>query len=90
MSLNEPKDLPFSDIFRFGTGEMAQQLRALAALAEDLGSVPSTHIGQLTTVCDSSSRNLMHILQSVVHTHTNTKTDKRVMITNAFLDAWYT
>jgi hypothetical protein len=24
-------------------GEMAQQLRALAALAEDLGSIPSTH-----------------------------------------------
>ena len=26
-------------------GEMAMWLRALAALAEDLGSVPSTHIG---------------------------------------------
>ena len=27
-----------------GTGEMAQQLRALSALAEDLGSIPSTHM----------------------------------------------
>ena len=26
-----------------GLGEMAQQLRALAALPEDLGSIPSTH-----------------------------------------------
>ena len=29
---------------RMRTGEMAQQLRALAALAEDLGSVPSKHM----------------------------------------------
>jgi hypothetical protein len=27
-----------------GTGEMAQRLRALVALAEDLESVPSTHM----------------------------------------------
>ena len=27
-----------------GTGEMAQKLRALAALAEDLGVIPSTHM----------------------------------------------
>jgi hypothetical protein len=25
-------------------GEMAQQLRALAALSDDLGSIPSTHV----------------------------------------------
>lgn len=34
-------------------GGMAQQLGALI-LAEDLGSVPSTH-GQVTAVCNSSS-----------------------------------
>ena len=28
----------------FGDGEMAQQLRALSTLAENLGSVPSTHM----------------------------------------------
>ena len=29
-------------------GEMAQQLKALGALAEELSSVPSTHMGELT------------------------------------------
>ena len=31
-------------------GEIAQWLRVLAALAEDLGLVPSTHVRQLTTI----------------------------------------
>lgn len=35
---------------------MTQQLIALAALAENQGSVPSTHVGWLTTTCNSSSR----------------------------------
>lgn len=39
-------------------GEMAQQSRAPAALVEDLDSVPSTSCW-LTTVSNSSSRNLM-------------------------------
>jgi hypothetical protein len=30
---------------RMGSGETAQWLRALAALLEDLGLIPSTHIG---------------------------------------------
>ena len=30
-------------IEREGAGEMAQRLRALVALPEDLGSIPSTH-----------------------------------------------
>lgn len=30
-------------------GEMAQNLKALVAFTEDWGSVPSTHIGELTT-----------------------------------------
>jgi hypothetical protein len=33
-----------------GAEEMVQWLRALAALLEDLGSVLSIHMGQLTTV----------------------------------------
>jgi hypothetical protein len=37
-------------------GEMAYQLRALAALPENLGSIPSTHMTTLTTVCNSNSR----------------------------------
>ena len=38
-------------------GEMAQQLRsALAVFAEDPGSSPSTHTGQLIIFCRSSSR----------------------------------
>lgn len=37
--------------------EMAQQLRsALAAFAEDPGSSPSTHTGQLIIACSSGSR----------------------------------
>jgi hypothetical protein len=35
---------------------MAQQLRALAALPEDPGSIPSPDIGQLIIICSSSSR----------------------------------
>jgi hypothetical protein len=35
---------------------MLQWGRALAALAEDLGYIPSTHIRQLTNACNSSSR----------------------------------
>jgi hypothetical protein len=31
-------------IILWGAGEMAQQLRALTALPEDLGSIPSTHM----------------------------------------------
>ena len=36
-------------------GEMTQQLRAFAALAEDQNSVPNTNIWLLTTACNSSS-----------------------------------
>jgi hypothetical protein len=37
-------------------GRMAQCLRVFAALAEDPGSILSTHVWQLTTACNSSSR----------------------------------
>ena len=36
--------------------EIAQWLGALAALAEDLSSIPSTHIGQFTTTWNSGTR----------------------------------
>jgi hypothetical protein len=35
---------------------MEQWIRALAAPAEDLSLVPSTHVGQITTTCNSGSR----------------------------------
>jgi hypothetical protein len=35
---------------------MAQQCKALAGLPEDLRSIPSTHIRQLTNTRNSSSR----------------------------------
>lgn len=38
---------------------MAQQLRVLVALTEDQGLVPSTHTGQLTTVYNYSSREIL-------------------------------
>lgn len=41
-----------------GAGKMAQQLRALAALAEDLGLVHRIYTVWSTTACNSSSRNL--------------------------------
>ena len=39
-----------------GAKKPARQFRALAALAEDSGSVPSTHIRQLTALCDATYR----------------------------------
>lgn len=38
--------------------EMAHWLRFYTALAEDLSLLPIIHVGQLTTDCDFSSRNL--------------------------------
>ena len=40
----------------FRAGEMAQQLRAFTALAEDLSSIPSIQVRWLKTTCNSSSR----------------------------------
>lgn len=39
-----------------GTGETAKALGALVVPAEDLSSVPNTHIRQITTICNSSFR----------------------------------
>ena len=43
-------------IFTEVAGEMAQHLRALAALAEDPGSVPSTYMVAHVGICNSNSR----------------------------------
>lgn len=65
-------------------GDRVQQLRAFAARTEVLGLAPSTHIQQLTAVCDSSYRvsdtffwfpqalciHGVHT-EKQVHTHTN-------------------
>ena len=39
-----------------GAGEIAQLSRAHIVLPEDLSLVLSNHVGQLTTICNSSSR----------------------------------
>jgi hypothetical protein len=54
------------------TGEMAQQLKTLTTLPKDLSSNPSTHIKQVTTACNSSSRNLILILSSRLHGYLHT------------------
>ena len=41
-----------------GPGKMAQGLRALVVLAEDLGLVPSTHIRQLIGTCNCNPRSM--------------------------------
>lgn len=43
-------------------GEKAQWLRALIALAEDLGSIPSTHPWQITTICNSSFKESANLI----------------------------
>lgn len=55
---------------------MTQQLRALATLPEDPVLVPNTHIMQLTTTCNSSSKRsdisslgYMHSICKHTHTH---------------------
>lgn len=45
----------------FEAEEMTQWLRALAALGEVPGSVPSTHIGWLPTGCNFRSRNIRYL-----------------------------
>lgn len=53
--------------------ETTQQLGALDALPEVLGSFPSTHVRCFTNVCDSSSRCMMpftccgHLCHSGMH-----------------------
>lgn len=54
---------------------------SMYAFPEDLYSIPSTHITQLTTNCNSSSRKLQQLwpLQAPPpHTHTHTETHKSI------------
>lgn len=58
---------------------MAHQLRELAPLPENLSLFLSTHVRQLTTVCNSSSKEsdaLFWLLQAHTHTHTLEPTTK--------------
>lgn len=48
---------------------MAQQLRSLTALLEDLSSLPSTHTGKLTTTYISSPRGLHLVPACGTHIH---------------------
>lgn len=48
--------------------EMIQQLRASTALVEDQKFDPSTHIGWLTTACNSISMGSQHPLSGSVGT----------------------
>lgn len=50
---------------------MPQQLRVLFALVEDLSSVPSTHVSQLTTASNSSFFNATSLYWPHMHIHTN-------------------
>lgn len=59
-----------------GAGKVAQQVKVLADLLEDLSSVPNTHIRQLTTVCSSRGPDtvfwpLLAPTSTCVHSHTN-------------------
>lgn len=56
-----------------GGGRGVQALRALATLAGDPSSVSSTHIRQLTTTCNFSSRRSNPLLTSMGHAHAHTR-----------------
>lgn len=52
--------------------KMCQQLKALAALLEDQSFIPNTHSEQLTTACNSSSREFntfFWLRQTLLHTN---------------------
>jgi hypothetical protein len=48
--------LHIDKLLAVGTEEMAQWLETLTALPEEPGTIPSTHIGWLTSFCSSSFR----------------------------------
>ena len=48
--------ISLKDSLTLGVEEMDPQLRALAALTEDLSLIPSIHVRQLIITCNSSSR----------------------------------
>lgn len=52
---------------------MAQWLRALIVLIEDLSSAPRTHIWLLKTKCNSNSKGIWNSVLTSIHTHTQTR-----------------
>ena len=60
------------------TGEMVQQLRALAVLPEDLSSVPSTHTGWSTNTVYFSFRDPQSPSLTCRHRHTHTQTHTHI------------
>lgn len=62
-------------MLQHGDGEMAQQLRIYFVLTEGLVLISNTHVRQLTTACDSSSRAqhlwLPKVLTNMAFTHTD-------------------
>lgn len=52
-----------------GIGEVAQQLRVLTAIAEDLSPGPGTYIRQLISSCNPSSRALDTLSSPHRHLH---------------------
>lgn len=61
------------------TGAMAQLLRAPVVLIENPSSVPSSHAGWFTTICDQSPRNPMPLISlgSTLMWHVPTHSEKR-------------
>lgn len=60
---------------------MVQWLKAHTSLTEDLNLVPSTHVGQFTTACDSSSQgaNTSSVPSGTALISTNTNTDTNII-----------
>lgn len=60
--------------FGGGAGERAQQLRALAALTEDSGSLPSTHVPEGPVPYSGLCRHPLNYMCKYMHTHTYPET----------------
>lgn len=70
LSESQPAFLTLNKNYSQGAGVVAQQLKALAALAEVWGSVPSAHTGWFTTSCNSDfgeSNSLFWLLQTLAY-----------------------
>jgi hypothetical protein len=63
----------------FRAREMAQGLRAVAALPEDPSSVPKNHIRESTTACSSSSRTMLLLASVDTCTHMHKPTHVHVI-----------
>lgn len=54
---------------RLGTDEVAQWLRVLDTLSEDLSFIPSTHVGQLTTTHNSRGPDALSLASKTTSIH---------------------